>query len=218
MTEPFFSGKVIFAQIWAKRDQNGPKIEFFGFFEKFYHYYQFVCAKPVMSKVFKIRSFHISTISPENHEGWGWIFCLEIKTKVSYKLIISLCVGIASHAQSAQNKFAISSQYFKENVKDKVDFLPGDKHQRFLQIVIVILGVCGQTCTNYENNNFAISLKYLMKKVSHEVDFLHAEDFAWSWFFACRFFAWSFLQIDSMIFMGMVKHSQSSKIAILQCL
>ena len=86
--------------------------------------------------------------------------------------MISLCVGKASHAQSAQNKFAISSQYFKKSVKDKVDFLPGDKHQRFLQIVIVILGVCGQT---YQNNEFAISLKYLMKEVSHEVDFLHAD-------------------------------------------
>ena len=84
-------------------------------------------------------------------------------------------MGIASHAQSTQNKFAISSQYFEENVKDKVDFLPGDKHQRFLQIVIVILGVCGQTCPNYQNNEFAISLKYLMKEVSHEVDFLHAD-------------------------------------------
>ena len=34
LTEPFSSGKFIFAQIWAKRDQNGSKIGAFGFLEK----------------------------------------------------------------------------------------------------------------------------------------------------------------------------------------
>ena len=34
-TEPFFPGKFMLAQIWTKRAQNGPKIGFFGFFEKF---------------------------------------------------------------------------------------------------------------------------------------------------------------------------------------
>ena len=37
LTEPTFPGKFIFAQIWAKRAQNGPKIGFFGFFETFCH-------------------------------------------------------------------------------------------------------------------------------------------------------------------------------------
>ena len=37
LTEHFFPGKFIFAQIWAKKVQNSPKIEFFGFFEKFCH-------------------------------------------------------------------------------------------------------------------------------------------------------------------------------------
>ena len=35
LMEPFFPGKFIFAQIWAKRVQNGPKLKCFGFFEKF---------------------------------------------------------------------------------------------------------------------------------------------------------------------------------------
>ena len=55
-------------------------------------------------------------------------------------------------------------------------------------------------------NNFAISWQYLKKKVSDEVDFLKADKHE------------SFLQIDTIISMVMVKHSrssQSSKIAIL---
>ena len=57
-----------------------------------------------------------------------------------------------------------------------------------------------------QNNKFAISLQYLKKELSDEVDFLHADKHE------------SLLQIDSMILMGMVKDSQSSKIANLQCL
>ena len=61
------------------------------------------------------------------------IFCLQINTKIFYKLIVSLWMCIVKHAQSTQNnKFTISLQYLKENVKDEVDFLPADKHQRFL--------------------------------------------------------------------------------------
>ena len=46
---------------------------------------------------------------------------------------------------------------------------------------------------------FLISLKYLKKEVNIEVDFLHANKHE------------SLLQIDGMILLGMVKHSQSSQ-------
>ena len=42
---------------------------------------------------------------------------------------------MASHAQIIQsNNFAISLQYLKKKVSDKVDFLHADKHGSFLQI------------------------------------------------------------------------------------
>ena len=84
-------------------------------------------------------------------------------------------------------------------MKDELDFFPTDKRQRFLQIFIIILGVCGQACPSYTKNKFAISLQYLKKELSDEVDFLHAIKHG------------SLLQIDSMTLMGMVKHSQSSQ-------
>ena len=34
-------------------------------------------------------------------------------------------------------------------MKDEVDFLPADKCQMFLQINIIISGVCGKVCLNY---------------------------------------------------------------------
>ena len=57
---------------------------------------------------------------------------------------------------------------------DKVDFLHGDKHKRFIQNDSIILGVRSQTGLKYQkqpvHNIFAIS------QGKHE---------GWSWFFAC---------------------------------
>ena len=68
---------------------------------------------------------------------WGMklIFCLQINAIVFYELIVSLSVCIASILKVPKT---ISLQYFKENVKDEVQFLPLDKRQRFLQIDTVI--------------------------------------------------------------------------------
>ena len=66
---------------------------------------------------------------------WGMklIFCMQINVKVFYKIIVSLWVWVARHAQSTQNRnFAISLQYIVENVKDEIGFLPADQRQKFL--------------------------------------------------------------------------------------
>ena len=79
-----------------------------------------------------------------------FIFGIQITIEVFYRLILSLWVCIARHAQSTQNnKFAISLQYLKKDLKNEVGFLFVDKRQRFLQIHTIILDVCGQACPNY---------------------------------------------------------------------
>ena len=69
-------------------------------------------------------------------------------------------------------------QYLKENVKHEVGFLPPDKHQRLLQIGIIILVVGCQGCPNYskkkKKKKKAIYLQYIKRELSHEVNFLHA--------------------------------------------
>ena len=42
-----------------------------------------------------------------------------------------------------------SFQYLCNIVKDEVDFLPVDIHQRFFKIDTIILCVCDQACPNY---------------------------------------------------------------------
>ena len=79
-----------------------------------------------------------------------FIFAISRNIEVYYKFILPSLVCVSRNAQSTQNnKFAISSQYLMENGKIEVYFLLADKHQRFLKIDTIILGVCGQACPNY---------------------------------------------------------------------
>ena len=78
-------------------------------------------------------------------------------------------------------------------MKDELDLLP---NVRLLLSFYVCVARHAQIT---QNNKFAVSLQYLKKELSHDVDFVHADKHE------------SLLQIDSMIWMGMVKHSQSSK-------
>ena len=81
-----------------------------------------------MPKVSKTKKFaYLCNIC---RKTWGTkcIFCLLINAKISNMFIVSFWVCVDSHAESTiNNKFAISLQYDKENVKDEVDFLPADK-------------------------------------------------------------------------------------------
>ena len=54
-------------------------------------------------------------------------------------------------------------------MKDELDLWPTDKRQRFLQIAVIILGVCvARHAQITQNNNFPISLQY-RKESSDEV-------------------------------------------------
>ena len=53
-----------------------------------------------------------------------------------------ILMGMIKHFQSSQNgKFAMSLQYLKKGVRDKVDFLHVDKHRSFLQVDFNTLGI-----------------------------------------------------------------------------
>ena len=92
---------------------------------------------------------------------------------------------MARRAQITQNtKFAISFQYLKKEVSEKVDFLHGDKHENFLKIDTMVFDGMVKRFQSSRNSKFAISLQYLKKEVRDEVDFLHADKHQ------------SFLQVD----------------------
>ena len=49
-----------------------------------------------------------------------------------------VCMSVRRSVSTQLNKFTISMQYLQENRKDKVDFLPVDKRQKFLQTDTII--------------------------------------------------------------------------------
>ena len=75
---------------------------------------------------------------------------MKLNMKLSYKLILSILVGMTSYAQSIQNnKFAKSLQHLKNAVRNEVDFFCADKHQSSLQIDTFTFDGCGQACLKY---------------------------------------------------------------------
>ena len=60
--------------------------------------------------------------------------------KVSYKVILSLLMGMIKHSQSTQsNKFVISVQYPKKEVRNEIHFSHVDKHQSFYKLTLLFL-------------------------------------------------------------------------------
>ena len=53
-----------------------------------------------------------------------------------------ILMGMVKHSQNShKNKFVMSLQYLKKEVRDEVDFLHADKHQSFLQVDFNTLGI-----------------------------------------------------------------------------
>ena len=85
--------------------------------------------------------------------------------KVSFKVIL-LLMYMVKHPQSTQsNKFAISSQYPKNEVKDEVHFLHADKHQRLYKLPLSFLMEVARRVQSTRNLKMVILLQHNKKKV-----------------------------------------------------
>ena len=92
------------------------------------------------------------------------------------------------HFQNTQsNKFAISLQYLKKEVKDGVHFLDANKQQSFYKLALSFLIEVARHVQNTQNKKLVIFLKYLEKIYIGEFYFLYAGKHE------------SFLQVDTNI-------------------
>ena len=121
-----------------------------------------------------------------------FVFGMQIKSKVFYKMLLSSWVRVTRHAQSTQNKLVylciiylqtIISFVLSRKVRHEVDFLHADKHQSFLQVDFNTLGFPARWYYYYwwaepsilKSSKFTISLQYLKKEVKNGVYFLHVD-------------------------------------------
>ena len=66
--------------------------------------------------------------------------------KDAYKVLLSFLLGMIKHFQSTQsNKFAISLQYLKKEVRKEVNFLHADEHQSLYKLRLLFFDVSGQS-------------------------------------------------------------------------
>ena len=76
-------------------------------------------------------------------------------------------MGMLKHSQSTQsNKFAISSQYLKKEVRDGVHFLPADKHQSFYKLALLYLMEVARHVQSNQDRKLIMFLQYIKKKLS----------------------------------------------------
>ena len=68
----------------------------------------------------------------DKHQSFLQVNFNTLGIKVSYKVILSLLMGMTKHSENTQsNAFLIYLQYLKKEVRDGVYFLHEDKHQSF---------------------------------------------------------------------------------------
>ena len=82
----------------------------------------------------------------DKHQSFIQVECNTLGVKVSYKVILSLLMDMIKHFQSFKsNKFAISLQYLKKEVRNEVHFLHTDKHQNFYKLALPFFDGKSQT-------------------------------------------------------------------------
>ena len=86
--------------------------------------------------------------------------------KDSYKVILSLLMGMIRHFQSTQsNKFAIYLQYLKNKLNNGVHFFHGDKLQSFYKLSLSFLIEVARHAQSTQNRKLVIFLQYINTKV-----------------------------------------------------
>ena len=74
----------------------------------------------------------VDFLHADKHQSFLQVDSSTLVIKVSYKVILSLLIGMIKYYQSTQiNKFITSIQYLKKEVRNEVHFLQADKYQRF---------------------------------------------------------------------------------------
>ena len=115
---------------------------------------------------------------------------MKINIKILYKLVVSILLVIARHAQIIQNmKFAISWQYLKKEGRDEVDFFMQINIKLYCNLILIIFVGITRPAQITQNNKFVKSLKYFKKELRDEVVSLcrWASQFSLNWYY---YFSW----------------------------
>ena len=109
-------------------------------------------------------SDEVDFLPVDKHESVLQVDFNTLGIKVSYRVILSLLLGIIKHPQSIQsNKFTISLQYLKKEVRNAVHFLQADKHESFYKSALSLLTEAARHVQSTKNRELVIFLQYKKK-------------------------------------------------------
>ena len=79
----------------------------------------------------------VEFLHADKHQNFLQVYFTTLVVKVSYSLVLSLLMDMIKYSQNTQiNKFAISLQYLKKEVREGVHFMHLDKHQSFYKLTL----------------------------------------------------------------------------------
>ena len=90
---------------------------------------------------------------------------MQISIKVSCKLVSTFWASLLIGMIKQINKFAISLQYLRKEVRDLVHFLLADKYQSFYKLALSFLMKVARHAESTPNSNLVMFLQYLKKNV-----------------------------------------------------
>ena len=104
----------------------------------------------------------VDFLHADKHQSFLQVDFNTLSIKVFYKVILSLLMGMIKHSQSTQsNKFAISLQYLKKEVRDRVHFLHADKHESLYKLALSFLMEVARHVQSTQNRKLVIFLQYI---------------------------------------------------------
>ena len=140
--------------------------------------FEFLSYRPKCCQLNKLQDFLKCNIA---RKKWmvKFIFCRQINMKVSYRLISTLLasklsykvilwilMGMIKHSRSTQsNQFAMSLQYLKKRSWEWSSFLHGDKSQSFYKLALLFLMEVVRHVQSTENRKLVTFLRYIKKKL-----------------------------------------------------
>ena len=103
----------------------------------------------------------------DKHQRFLQVDFNTLSIKVSYKVILSLLMGMIKYSPNTRrNKFTISLQYLKKEVRNRVHFLHADKHQSFYKFTLSFSAEVARHIQSTQNRKLVMFLQYREKKVS----------------------------------------------------
>ena len=96
----------------------------------------------------------------DKHQSFLLVSFNTFGIKVSYKVILSLLMGMIKYSQITQsNKFPISLQHLKKDVTDRVHVFHANRHQSFRKLALSFLMEVARHVQSTQNRKLTIFLQ-----------------------------------------------------------